>query len=118
MANKWFSGWGTHKLSEEEVKIEHNRLQEENRRKRSIKAKSAPIDVSGAREVVVPPARQKKATGEVTVPAAVKTKGGSYPVYSKKSAEGKSFGQAFAAARKKGLKIFTWQGRKYITKVK
>ena len=48
----------------------------------------------------------------------VKTRGGDYPVYAKKSSEAKSFRSAFAAARKAGKKVFTWQGRKYTTKVK
>lgn len=48
----------------------------------------------------------------------VKTKGGDYPVYKKKSEEGKSFREAFATARKAGKGEFTWQGRKYNTKTK
>ena len=47
-----------------------------------------------------------------------KTKAGNYPVYSKKSSAAKSFRSAFADARKSGRKTFTWQGRKYNTKVK
>jgi len=47
-----------------------------------------------------------------------KTKAGNYPVYSKKSSAAKSFRSAFADARKSGRKTFTWQGRKYTTKVK
>lgn len=48
----------------------------------------------------------------------VKTKGGDYPSYKKTSNEAKEFRSAFAAARKAGKKEFTWQGRKYNTKVK
>lgn len=48
----------------------------------------------------------------------VKTKGGNYPIYKKTSNEAKEFRSAFAAARKAGKKEFTWQGRKYNTKVK
>jgi len=48
----------------------------------------------------------------------VKTKGGDYPVYKKKSASAGSFRQAFRAARNSGQKIFTWRGRKYTSKVK
>lgn len=48
----------------------------------------------------------------------VKTKGGNYPVYAKKSDKAASFRKAFAAARKSGKKTFTWDGRKYNTKVK
>lgn len=45
-----------------------------------------------------------------------KTEG--FPVYKKDSAEAGSFRSAFAAARKSGAKEFTWQGRKYNTKIK
>ena len=48
----------------------------------------------------------------------VKTKGGDYPVYKKSSDKAASFRKAFAAARKSGKKTFTWDGRKYNTKVK
>ena len=48
----------------------------------------------------------------------VSTKGGNYPVYKKGSAEAKSFGAAFNEARKKGEKVFTWDGRSYSTKMK
>ncbi len=48
----------------------------------------------------------------------VKTKGGDYKVYKKKSASAQSFREAFRAARKSGVKVFTWRGRKYTTKVK
>lgn len=41
-----------------------------------------------------------------------------YPVYQKDSAPAKDFRQAFAAARSAGDTEFTWQGRKYNTKVK
>jgi hypothetical protein len=46
------------------------------------------------------------------------TKAGTYPVYKKKSDTAKSFRSAFAEARKSGKKVFTWNGRKYNTKVK
>jgi len=48
----------------------------------------------------------------------VKTKGGDYPMYEKKSDEAKSFRSAFAAARKGGAKTFMWEGRKYTTELK
>jgi len=48
----------------------------------------------------------------------VKTKDDYYPIYKKKSNEAKSFRTAFADARKAGEKVFTWNGRKYNTKVK
>jgi hypothetical protein len=49
----------------------------------------------------------------------VKTKGGAYPVYGKKTATAQSFRDAFAAARKeKGSEgTFEWQGRSYNTKL-
>ena len=40
---------------------------------------------------------------------------GKFPVYGKEMQAGQSFRSAFAAARKGGKKIFTWQGRKYTT---
>lgn len=49
---------------------------------------------------------------------AVQTKGGSYPVYKKGSQTAQSFRGAFATARKAGKKEFSWQGRRYNTKVK
>lgn len=48
----------------------------------------------------------------------VKTKGGEYKIYKKKSKSASSFRSAFADARKSGKSIFTWRGRKYTTKVK
>jgi len=47
-----------------------------------------------------------------------KTKAGNYPVYKKRSSAARSFQTAFADARKSGRKTFTWQKRKYTTKVK
>lgn len=41
-----------------------------------------------------------------------------YKVYAKGSAEAKDFRANFAKARKSGDKDFTWQGRKYTTKLK
>lgn len=46
------------------------------------------------------------------------TKAGAYPVYAKKSEKAQSFRSAFADARKAGKKEFTWNGRRYNTKVK
>lgn len=48
----------------------------------------------------------------------VKTKGGDYNVYKKSSKKAQSFRSAFANARKAGKKTFTWNGKKYTTKVK
>ena len=47
-----------------------------------------------------------------------KTKAGNFPVYKTTSSAAKSFRAAFADARKSGRKTFTWQKRKYTTKVK
>lgn len=44
--------------------------------------------------------------------------GGSYPVYKKDSAQASDFRKAFASARKEGKSVFTWEGRKYNTKLK
>jgi hypothetical protein len=46
------------------------------------------------------------------------TKGGVYPTYNKGSVESDSFKKAFSTARKAGSKEFTWNGKKYNTKVK
>ena len=48
----------------------------------------------------------------------VKTKGGEYGIYKKKSAAAGSFRSAFAKARAAGKKTFTWDGKKYTTKMK
>ena len=45
----------------------------------------------------------------------INTKGGDYPQYKKDSEEAADFRKAFAAARKKGVKKFSWQGRSYTT---
>ena len=61
-----------------------------------------------------------KATGKIRkgMKAVKMTEGGAYAKYSKKSKAAKSFRSAFAAAKKKGQKTFTWDGRKYSTKTK
>jgi hypothetical protein len=46
------------------------------------------------------------------------TKAGTYPSYAKESNMAKDFKDAFASARKSGKKEFSWNGRKYNTKVK
>ena len=48
----------------------------------------------------------------------VKTKGGEYGVFKKKSAAAGSFRSAFAKARAAGKKTFTWDGKRYTTKMK
>jgi hypothetical protein len=45
-------------------------------------------------------------------------KKGAYPTYSKGSSNAASFRTAFAAAKKAGKEGFTWEGRKYNTKLK
>lgn len=46
------------------------------------------------------------------------TKGGAYPSYGKNTDTAKSFRSSFADAKKSGAKTFTWNGKKYNTKVK
>jgi len=48
----------------------------------------------------------------------VKTKGGDYPIYKKKSASAKSFRETFRLNRKAGKKTFKWRGRMYTTQLK
>lgn len=48
----------------------------------------------------------------------IRTKGGDYNIYKKSSLKAKSFRAAFKSARKAGKKTFTWNGKKYSTKVK
>ena len=63
--------------------------------------------------------KQRKATEagakrEGIIPVkTVKTKGGDYGVYAKKSRTAQSFRDAFRDARKSGAKIFEWKGKKY-----
>lgn len=40
-----------------------------------------------------------------------------YPVYEKDSQQAADFRTAFAKARNEGLKVFTWEGRLYNTKL-
>ena len=46
------------------------------------------------------------------------TGGGAYASYGKKSKAAGSFRSKFSAAKKKGQKTFTWDGRRYSTKTK
>jgi hypothetical protein len=67
--------------------------------------------------------KKVKSTGKIRgegedVASVTLTGGGIYPTYKKKSEPAKNFKSAFAAARKAGKKTFTWDGRKYTTKVK
>lgn len=74
----------------------------------------------------VPAAAKKDTPKEAAKPApqasakasTSKATGGKYPVYNKNSSQAASFRAAFADARKAGKKEFTWEGRKYNTKVK
>lgn len=52
------------------------------------------------------------------VTGGVKTKAGTYKTFRKNSTAAKDFRAAFASARKKGYKTFTWNGKKYTTKTK
>jgi hypothetical protein len=76
---------------------------------------TSPIDVaknlgkSKPAASATPPAAAPKAK-----PAA-SSSSKAFPVYKKDSAQAKSFREAFAAARKKGLKTFPWEGRTYST---
>ena len=90
-------------------------------------ASKAPASTRMARGATMPPKPAPKTpattsrspTTTSSTPAKfVKTKGGDYPTYDKKSDEAKSFRSAFAAARKDGAKTFMWEGRKYTTDVK
>ena len=60
-----------------------------------------------------PTGKLKKGMQSVTI-----TEGGAYPTYKKKSKPAKSFRKAFSEAKGEGKKTFTWDGRKYTTKVK
>lgn len=64
--------------------------------------------------------KQKPSAPKKGAKAAPKTsaKPGAYPTYSKNSSNAASFRNAFAAARKAGKSEFTWEGRRYNTKVK
>ena len=60
--------------------------------------------------------REKQTGGaRPKVKAGVKTKGGEYFKYKKKSRTAQSFREAFAENRKAGKKTFKWQGRSYST---
>lgn len=61
-------------------------------------------------------APEKKADAKPSTTSA--SKKGAYPTYDKKSSTAGEFRSAFAAARKAGKGEFTWQGRKYNTKLK
>ncbi|MNQ21486.1 hypothetical protein D3C85_346060 [compost metagenome] len=80
----------------------------------AVKAKPAEKKAEPKKTEAKPSAKKpaSKSTGSV------KTKGGDYPVYSKSSQKAKEFRAAFAAAKKAGKSIFTWDGRKYNTKTK
>jgi len=48
----------------------------------------------------------------------IKTKGGDYNVYDKRSLKAKDFRSSFKEAREKGLDVFEWDGNKYSTNLK
>ena len=62
--------------------------------------------------------KKKRNPTELKRRSYVKTKGGDYPVYKKKSASAGSFREAFRLNRKAGKKTFKWRGRLYTTKLK
>ena len=80
-------------------------------KKSNIKSKVEPRSATHTR---TPSKTTKKASKKTTKKAATKA----YPVYKKASDKAKSFRQDFRDARKAGKKVFTWQGRKYNTKLK
>ena len=61
---------------------------------------------------------QSKPKTKSPVVRTTKTKGGNFPTYRKNSKQAANFRQAFAAARRSKKKTFTFEGRKYNTKVK
>ena len=63
-------------------------------------------------------ASTKKAVAASKSTGTVKTKGGEYKTFAKGSKAAGSFREAFALAKKKGGKTFTWNGKKYNTKTK
>jgi hypothetical protein len=67
---------------------------------------------------VVSKAKTKVATTLSKKQDTVKTKGGDFDVYKKKSMAGKNFRSEFSKARKAGKKSFMWDGRSYSTKTK
>ena len=87
--------------------------------KGKVTRKRVPAESKGkvTTKKVPKPIVTRSATSEVPAKT-VKTKGGNYPVYQKKSATAQSFREAFRSARKSGAEIFTWRGRKYTTKIK
>jgi hypothetical protein len=80
---------------------------------RNYDASPAPETKGGKRNPrAVASSKSRDATG------GVKTKAGTYKTFRKDSTAAKDFRSAFAAARKKGYKTFTWNGKKYTTKTK
>lgn len=63
-------------------------------------------------------ASTRKAVAVSKSTGTVKTKGGDYKTFAKGSKASGNFREAFALAKKKGGKTFTWNGKKYSTKTK
>ena len=63
-------------------------------------------------------ASTRKAVSVSKSTGTVKTKGGDYKTFAKGSKASGNFREAFALAKKKGGKTFTWNGKKYSTKTK
>lgn len=74
------------------------------------------FDASPGKTNQNPRARALSLKKDVT--GGVKTKAGTYKTYKKNSTAAKDFRSAFAAAKKKGYKTFTWNNKKYNTKTK
>ena len=84
----------------------------------SLRNAQAQVKAAGATPAVSP-TKTKPVTGGRGGGSAM-TRGSAPKVTSApgRSAAGKNFDQSFAAARKAGLNEFTWNGKKYTTKVK
>ena len=63
-------------------------------------------------------ASTRKAVAASKSTGTAKTKGGDYKTFAKGSKAAGNFREAFALAKKKGGKTFTWNGKKYNTKTK
>lgn len=63
-------------------------------------------------------ASTRKAVAFSKSTGSVKTKGGEFKTFAKGSKASGNFREAFALAKNKGVKTFTWNGKKYNTKTK
>mgnify|MGYP004454651971 FL=1 len=113
-----------------------SRLQKLKAKAKSVASKFKPISVADAKAKKKKDAfkKESKFTTDTYSPIVSRSKttktvnrkkkvvttksGDQFPVMKKKSQSAKSFREAFSSARKSGKKVFTWQGRKYNTKLK